>query len=115
MRAAWTNTGAKWFLALMGCLATARVQLVVAAPDQAGRANPGFVVDVWTTENGLPQNEVTAILQTRDGYLWFGTHSGLVRFDGTRFAVFDESKTPGLTSSRIETLFEDQEVSLGWD
>ena len=47
--------------------------------------------DSWTTENGLPQNSVNDILQTRDGYLWLATHGGLVRFDGVRFVVFDRS------------------------
>ena len=38
--------------------------------------------DAWTSDSGLPQNSVTAIAQTRDGYLWLGTQEGLVRFDG---------------------------------
>jgi ligand-binding sensor domain-containing protein len=36
---------------------------------------------------------VTAAAQTRDGYLWFGTQSGLARFDGERFETFDPSNT----------------------
>jgi len=32
-----------------------------------------YVHDVWTIEDGLPQNSVVAITQTRDGYLWLGT------------------------------------------
>ena len=47
--------------------------------------------DSWTTENGLPQNSINDILQTRDGYLWLATNGGLVRFDGARFVVFDVS------------------------
>jgi PAS domain S-box-containing protein len=39
----------------------------------------------WTRQSGLPVNGVNAITQTRDGFLWLGTHAGLVRFDGTRF------------------------------
>ena len=46
----------------------------------------------WTTDEGLPQNSVNSILQTRDGYLWIGTYEGLARFDGVRFRVFN--KTP---------------------
>ena len=37
--------------------------------------------DHWTTENGLPENSIRALRQTRDGYLWMTTSSGMVRFD----------------------------------
>src|SRR6185503_8180926 len=33
--------------------------------------------DSWTTDNGLPQNSVRSILQTRDGYLWQRLSTGL--------------------------------------
>src|SRR5215213_1989883 len=36
-----------------------------------------YLHGVWNTENGLPQNSVTAILQSHDGYLWIGTFGGL--------------------------------------
>ncbi|MEW6209095.1 MAG: two-component regulator propeller domain-containing protein [Acidobacteriota bacterium] len=68
--------------------------------------------DVWHSGNGLPQNSVTSIVQTRDGYLWLGTLEGLVRFDGVQFTVFDKWNTPQLKSNRIHTLFEDREGSL---
>jgi ligand-binding sensor domain-containing protein len=48
-----------------------------------------YIHDAWRVEEGLPQNSVRAIVQTQDGYLWFGTQEGLVRFDGIRFKVFD--------------------------
>src|SRR5262245_22746553 len=44
-----------------------------------------FAISRWQTEDGLPQNAVNAILQSREGYLWVGTDSGLARFDGERF------------------------------
>ncbi|HJZ81514.1 MAG TPA: two-component regulator propeller domain-containing protein [Pyrinomonadaceae bacterium] len=68
--------------------------------------------DNWTTDEGLPQNTVSAILQTRDGYLWLTTAAGLVRFDGQRFTVFDKSNTKGLNTVRFSTLFEDEDASL---
>ncbi len=61
---------------------------------------------VWQAERGLPQNKVTALVQTRDGYLWVGTYSGLARFDGMRFTVFDDKNTPALQGSRVTSLFE---------
>jgi ligand-binding sensor domain-containing protein/signal transduction histidine kinase len=62
---------------------------------------------VWQTEDGLPQNTVTAAVQTHDGYLWFGTNSGLARFDGERFQVFSSANTPELHDRRISSLYED--------
>jgi ligand-binding sensor domain-containing protein len=73
---------------------------------------PQYSIRIWLAEDGLPQNAVTAILQTHDGYLWVGTYSGLVRFDGVRFKVFDSANTPELQSSRVTSLFEDSEENL---
>jgi ligand-binding sensor domain-containing protein/signal transduction histidine kinase len=39
----------------------------------------------WTRREDLPANSINAITQTKDGYLWFGTSKGLVRFDGLDF------------------------------
>jgi signal transduction histidine kinase/ligand-binding sensor domain-containing protein len=69
-------------------------------------AAPNYFTRTWQVEQGLPQNKVTAVVQTRDGYLWVGTYNGLARFDGVRFTVFDENNTPELHSSRITSLFE---------
>jgi len=69
------------------------------------RASDYFICS-WQVEDGLPQNSVTAIIQTRDGYLWLGTYSGLARFDGVRFTLFDENNTPQMHNSRVTSLFE---------
>jgi len=88
--------------------------MTILAPQLEADQAPGnpFLVDFWTTEDGLPQSSVIALTQTRDGYLWMGTLNGLVRFDGINFVVFDESTTPGLGSSRIVYLFEDSRTNL---
>jgi hypothetical protein len=39
----------------------------------------------WRLQDGVFNGIPTAIVQTADGYLWIGTTSGLVRFDGVRF------------------------------
>jgi ligand-binding sensor domain-containing protein/signal transduction histidine kinase len=77
--------------------------------------SPHYTVQRWeagAAEDGLPQNTVTAIVQTRDGYLWLGTYSGLARFDGLRFTVFDDNNSPGLASSRVTSLFEADDGTL---
>jgi PAS domain S-box-containing protein len=65
-------------------------------------------IDVWTTDDGLPQNSVTGLTQTRDGYIWFTTNEGLVRFDGARFKVFNRSNTPEIRSNRMLGAFADR-------
>lgn len=82
--------------------------LALSCPGVAS-TQPRF--DSWTTENGLPQNSIRDILQTRDGYLWLATEGGLVRFDGARFVVFDRS-VPGFESQRIGALREDRHGTL---
>lgn len=69
-------------------------------------------LSVWTSESGLPQNTVDAIVQTRDGYLWIGTEEGLVRFDGVRFVVSDRQNAPALRSSFVSSLFEAPDGTL---
>ena len=68
--------------------------------------------DHWTADNGLPQNTVRDIVQTRDGYLWLSTHDGLVRFDGVRFTVFNKSNSPGIITNRFVHLYEDAQGDL---
>ena len=64
-----------------------------------------YHIDSWTTENGLPQNVVGPICQTRDGYLWLATRDGMARFDGVRFVVFNRSNTPGIQGNRFISLY----------
>src|SRR5262249_9556951 len=64
-------------------------------------AHAQYRFDSWTTDNGLPQNSVRAILQTRDGYLWLATSDGLVRFDGVRFTIFNKGSSAGINSNRF--------------
>jgi signal transduction histidine kinase/ligand-binding sensor domain-containing protein len=75
-------------------------------------ASPNYFIRAWQAEQGLPQNKVTAVVQTHEGYLWAGTYSGLARFDGVRFTVFDQNNTPELRSSRVTSLFEASDGTL---
>lgn len=67
----------------------------------------GYVIRVWQTEDGLPQNFVTSAAQTRDGYLWLGTNAGLARFNGESFRVFSPTNTPAFSDRRISQVFEE--------
>ena len=71
-----------------------------------------FIINIWTENNGLPQNNIQAIVQDLTGYLWIGTESGLARFDGNNFRVFDSDNTPEMTSNDIISLYLDPNGSL---
>jgi signal transduction histidine kinase/ligand-binding sensor domain-containing protein len=76
------------------------------------RASKQFHVQRWTVDDGLPQSRVACLKQTRDGFLWIGTWTGLVRFDGVRFTVFNKFNTPELLDDPINALAEDEEGTL---
>ena len=90
----------------------ALVFAVVCVGICSAMAAPDYFTRTWQVEQGLPQNKVTAVVQTHDGYLWVGTYNGLARFDGIRFTVFDDNNTPELHSSRITSLFEADDGTL---
>ena len=71
-----------------------------------------YVVRTWETDQGLPENSATSMIQDSDGFLWFGTYNGLVRFDGIGFKIFDRSNLPELPSPSIVNLYLDQEQRL---
>jgi signal transduction histidine kinase/ligand-binding sensor domain-containing protein len=85
--------------------------LLITFASYAG-AQTQFRFDSWTTDNGLPQASITSILQTRDGFMWFATFGGLVRYDGLRFQVFNTGNSKGLRTGRFINLFEDREGNL---
>ncbi len=63
-----------------------------------------FVVSFWSTGEGLPVNDILDLKETPDGYLWLGTHHGLVRFDGVRFETFFRAPTGVRYGARIAPL-----------
>jgi ligand-binding sensor domain-containing protein/signal transduction histidine kinase len=77
-----------------------------------GKEAVQYSFDSYGPELGLPGTVVTTAIQTRDGYLWVGTPSGLARFDGVRFVGFPAADHPGLASDLIYCLREDRDGVL---
>ena len=73
----------------------------------AYRSDPDYLIDTWETQQGLPDNSATAIVQAPDGYLWIGTFNGLVQFNGVDFKVYDPASTSALPSAGIVNLHMD--------
>ena len=71
-----------------------------------------YIHNRWGLEQGLPQISVQTIAQTPDGYIWLGTQEGLVRFDGARMRVYDQTNTPVFIKSYIHHLLVDSQQTL---
>ncbi len=67
-----------------------------------------------TTDNGLSQSNVRAILQDKLGFLWFGTFDGLNRYDGYQFTVYksEQNDPTSIKSNSILHLYEDSEGEI---
>src|SRR5271154_6862738 len=73
-------------------------------PPAAGPTSPIWLTRVWQSDDGLPNNYVTGLVQTTDGYLWVATYSRLARFDGIRFEEFLPKDFAGATNQKITAL-----------
>ncbi len=62
-----------------------------------------------TIEDGLSNNSISNIIQTQNGFLWFGTLNGLNRYDGKEIKsyTYEPGNKYSLSSNRIYYLFED--------
>ena len=100
------------FLSLLTSSIPVASQTPLSVPHSPGKLLTQYSLDVWSSDQGLPQNSVNAILQTHDGYLWFGTQEGFVKFDGVRFTVNDRHTLPELKSNYIWSLCEDSRHNL---
>jgi signal transduction histidine kinase/ligand-binding sensor domain-containing protein len=63
----------------------------------------------WQTEDGLPDNSVTGLAQTHDGYIWVGTRGGLLRFNGSDFTAIPLPFKPEISHRVVGTVFMGQQ------
>jgi len=82
-------------------------KIPVFSPKKTG---PSVRFNHLGTDDGLSQSEVSAIIQDKHGFMWFGTDDGLNRFDGYQFKVFkhDSSDSKSLSHNRITDILEDK-------
>src|SRR5580700_2650251 len=95
------------------CLGLIQMAILLAAGAARADSKLGdFAITHWTRENGLPDNSVTCLMQTRDGFLWVGTVAGLVRFDGLRFFPLNLPVPASQTGNEITALYQDAKDRL---
>jgi ligand-binding sensor domain-containing protein/signal transduction histidine kinase len=102
----------KKYISLMLCFVLLPLQVVRAADSNSQLAETASDILVWRAADGLPSDSVTAIIQTRDGFLWVGTTTGLVRFDGVNFTRVDLTGSASNNVVAITALCEDEDGYL---
>lgn len=65
------------------------------------------LVTNYRLSDGLPSNVCNCVIKDKEGFLWFGTDAGVIRYDGTSFVIF--SSKEGLSSSHVVRIKEDIE------
>ncbi|MGA2435419.1 MAG: two-component regulator propeller domain-containing protein [Bryobacteraceae bacterium] len=83
-----------------------------ASAETGTHSDHEYLIDTWKTDRGLPDDLVTSIEQTPDGYLWIATINGLARFNGVEFTIVDRRNTPSLPDSRVINIFLDRRNRL---
>ena len=99
-----------------------------AALDISQQAHNGWIVEApggrapernlkfthLTTNDGLSQSYINAILQDHRGFMWFATRDGLNRYDGNTFVAYKHkpNDTGSLSANFVEDLMEDDRGHL---
>lgn len=66
----------------------------------------------WKNRDGFSRSMITAVAQTRDGYLWLGTQSGLLRFDGVRNVEWQPPPGTSIPDDHIRALLVGRDGTL---
>lgn len=94
------------FLSLIGLLiAVAGSSFVVESAK--GADDVSYTIKNWDVDDGLPVNAVAGITRDEEGYLWITSYSGISRFDGHNFRIFNSSNLPGIQSNRFHSSMRD--------
>ena len=82
-------------LMLITAASAAGEQAVREVVDPVGHSD-NYSAIMYDNSSGLPTSEANDIAQTSEGFIWIGSYSGLVRYDGHTFERIDS--TTGITS-----------------
>ncbi len=90
------------------------ISLLISIRALATNLNGDITFEFLTTKDGISQNNVTCIFEDSRGFLWFGTRSGLNRYDGYTFEIFHPSnkKARYVRGTYIRCIYEDSNGDL---
>jgi signal transduction histidine kinase len=99
-------------LALLGCSVLTFFLCTPAAGLNPDSQISQYAHTAWRVRDGLITGPSFGLTQTQDGYLWIGTQSGILRFDGVRFVPWITPDNERLQHSNIISLLGSRDGSL---
>ena len=97
---------------LLSCSALLLIGLHLAGALEPNQPLSQYAHATWSMESGWFRSSPYEVAQTSDGYLWIGTSTGLLRFDGVRFVPWSSQYGEKLPSSEIVRLMAGRDGSL---
>lgn len=90
------------------------LSLIIMPPFQVKANSQEFSFDIFSQENGLPNNLIQCIYQDSKGWMWIGTSQGLSRFDGYTFLNFlpNPTDSASLQGNLVRVIKEDKNGNL---
>ncbi len=71
-----------------------------------------YVTRIWTSADGLPGNVISDIIQSQDGFLYFGSYECLLKFDGFEFEPSNKYTDENLSFVSARCIFEDSNGNM---
>ena len=71
-----------------------------------------YVSRTWTSSDGLPGNSVSDVLQSSDGFMYFGSYEALVRFDGYEFESINKYSDKKYSFISARSIFQDSQGNI---
>jgi len=104
-------------LAVVACadVVVAAQDKMSAASEKAPVASPSLYLNPYFRSlglaEGMPSSEVAKVVEDRDGFIWIGTHDGLVRYDGVGFRLYrhDEADPESISADDVAIVFVDKD------
>ncbi len=66
----------------------------------------------YTTDDGLPDNDVLCLTNDEQGNMWFGTQNGVAKFDGLTWSVFNTTSHPDIPHNTITAIAQDKDGDI---
>ena len=98
---------------IVAFLAVAIQPAIASSPSQHPQPNTVRFENI-SVKDGLSHETVQAILQDREGYMWFGTLDGLNKYNGYEISIYrhDPNNASSLLDNNVLALYEDSKGRL---